>query len=203
MIRVQREDFDIGAELDRLAAGNHAIGGIASFVGLVRDLGGPDRVAALSLEHYPGMTEKKLAEIELEAHRRWPLTASLIIHRYGRLEPGERIVLVATASPHREAALAACHFLIDWLKTDAPFWKSGQTPAGERWVERRAEDDAAKARWPGSPARHSTAGTSGRQPHRPHPGVASLCSLPGAAPYMVRGTRRGCLGISGCRRPKS
>jgi len=97
------------------------------------------------------MTEKKLAEIELEAHRRWPLDASLVIHRYGRLEPGDRIVLVATASPHREAALAACHFLIDWLKTDAPFWKSEETPQGERWVAARAEDDAATKRWHSSP----------------------------------------------------
>ena len=147
MIRVQREDFDIGAELDSLAAGDHRIGGIASFVGLVRDLGGAEMVKALTLEHYPGMTEKKLAEIELEAHRRWPLSASLIVHRYGRLEPGDRIVLVATASPHREAALAACHFLIDWLKTEAPFWKSEETAQGEHWVGARAEDDAAKERW--------------------------------------------------------
>ena len=147
MIRVQREDFDVSAELDRLAAGNRRIGGIASFVGLVRDIGGDDRVAALTLEHYPGMTEKKLREIETEAHRRWPLDAVLIIHRYGRLVPGDRIVLVATASPHREAALSACQFLIDWLKTDAPFWKSEETPAGERWVASRAEDDAAKQRW--------------------------------------------------------
>jgi molybdopterin synthase catalytic subunit len=151
--RVQREDFDLGTELDRLAAGNHRIGGIASFVGLVRDMsptgaaGGGDRVSALTLEHYPGMTEKKLAEIEIEAHRRWPLDASLVIHRYGRLEPGDRIVLVATASPHREAALAACHFLIDWLKTDAPFWKSEETPDGERWIGARREDDRAKERW--------------------------------------------------------
>ena len=101
----------------------------------------------MTLEHYPGMTERKLAEIEAEANRRWPLAASLIIHRYGRLEPGDRIVLVATASPHRDAALAACHFLIDWLKTEAPFWKSEETPEGERWVETRAEDDAAKSRW--------------------------------------------------------
>jgi molybdopterin synthase catalytic subunit len=128
MIRVQREDFDVGAELDRLAAGNHRIGGVASFIGLVRDMGGSDRVSALTLEHYPGMTEKKLAEIETEAHRRWPLDAILIIHRYGRLEPGDRIVLVATASPHREAALAACHFLIDWLKTDAPFLEKRRDP---------------------------------------------------------------------------
>ena len=147
MIRVQREDFDVGAELERLAVDNHQIGGIASFVGLVRDLGGGEEVSALTLEHYPGMTEKKLAEIEIEAHRRWPLAASLIIHRYGRLEPGDRIVLVATASAHREASLAACHFLIDWLKTEAPFWKSEDTPVGERWIKARAEDDRARERW--------------------------------------------------------
>jgi molybdopterin synthase catalytic subunit len=147
MIRVQREDFDTGAELAALAAGDHRIGGIASFVGLVRDPGDSSAVAALTLEHYPGMTEKKLAAIERDAQRRWPLAASLIIHRYGRLEPGDRIVLVATASPHREAALAACHFLIDWLKTEAPFWKSEETQEGERWVMARAEDDAATERW--------------------------------------------------------
>ncbi len=144
MIRVQREDFDVGRELEQLAASDHGIGGIASFIGVVRDAGG---VAALTLEHYPGMTEKKLAEIEAEANRRWPLSASLIIHRYGRLEPGERIVLVATASPHRSGALEACQFLIDWLKTDAPFWKSEETPDGECWVATRADDDAARERW--------------------------------------------------------
>ena len=147
MIRVQREDFDIGAELEGLVAGDRRVGGIASFVGVVRDLGGDDAVRALTLEHYPGMTEKKLREIEAEAHRRWPLDAVLIIHRYGRLVPGDRIVLVATASPHREAALAACQFLIDWLKTDAPFWKSEETPAGEHWVDARTEDHAARERW--------------------------------------------------------
>jgi molybdopterin synthase catalytic subunit len=151
MVRVQREDFDVGRELEKLAAGDHTVGGVASFVGLVRDFnlqgGGGECVSAMTLEHYPGMTERKLAEIEAEANRRWPLSASLIIHRYGRLEPGERIVLVATASAHREAALAACNFLIDWLKTDAPFWKSEETPEGERWVEARVQDDAAKSRW--------------------------------------------------------
>ena len=151
MIKVQREDFDVGTEIERLSQDNPRIGGVASFIGLVRDMGGSapraDRVEALTLEHYPGMTEKKLAEIEAEANRRWPLDASLIIHRYGRLEPGDRIVLVATASPHREAALAACHFLIDWLKTDAPFWKSEETPQGERWVAARSEDDEATRRW--------------------------------------------------------
>ena len=146
MIRVQREDFDVGRELQELAAGDHTIGGVASFIGLVRDMG---EVLALTLEHYPGMTEKKLAEIEAEANRRWPLSASLVIHRYGRLEPGERIVLVATASPHREAALAACHFLLAWLKPAAPFWKSEATPEGERWVAARAEDDEATRRWRG------------------------------------------------------
>ena len=147
MIRVQREDFDVGMELERLTAGNHRVGGVASFIGLVRDMSGSDQVSVLTLEHYPGMTERKLAEVEAEAHRRWPLDAALIIHRYGRLEPGDQIVLVATASSHREAALAACQFLIDWLKTEAPFWKSEATPAGERWVKARAEDDAARARW--------------------------------------------------------
>jgi len=147
MIRVQREDFDVGMELERLTAGNHRVGGVASFIGLVRDMSGSDQVSVLTLEHYPGMTERKLAEIDAEAHKRWPLDAALIIHRYGRLEPGDRIVLVATASPHREAALAACHFLIDWLKTKAPFWKSEETPSGERWVEARAEDEAARERW--------------------------------------------------------
>ena len=147
MIRVQREDFDIGAEIAALTTGDRQIGGVASFVGLVREMAGDTAIGAMTLEHYPGMTEKKLAEIEAEACRRWPLAASLIIHRYGRLEPGERIVLVVTASAHREAALASCAFLIDWLKTEAPFWKSEETPEGERWVEARAEDDAAKSRW--------------------------------------------------------
>src|SRR5262245_61435697 len=127
MIRVQREDFDVGAELSRLTAGRKDVGGVATFIGLVRDLAGGDSIGAMTLEHYPGMTEKKLAEIEAEAHRRWQLQASLIIHRYGRLAAGERIVLVATASAHRQAALESCAFLIDWLKTKAPFWKLEET----------------------------------------------------------------------------
>src|SRR5580765_8944964 len=135
MIKVQREDFDIGAELGAFTAGRTDVGGVASFVGLVRDMAGGARVGAMTLEHYPGMTERKLAEIEAEAQRRWPLLASLIIHRYGRLEPGERIVLVATASPHRQAALESCAFLIDWLKTKAPFWKVEETATGAQWVE--------------------------------------------------------------------
>jgi molybdopterin synthase catalytic subunit len=149
MIRVQRDDFDVAAELDSLAAGNRAIGGIVSFVGLVRDMHGPgdDHIKAMTLEHYPGMTEKMLSAIEAEALGRWPLDASLIIHRYGRLEPGERIVLVACAARHREAAFDACRFLMDWLKTKAPFWKLEETAEGERWVAASASDDAAARRW--------------------------------------------------------
>jgi molybdopterin synthase catalytic subunit len=147
MIRVQREDFDVGAELEALSRGNHRIGGLASFVGLVRDMAGGETIGAMTLEHYPGMTEKKLAEIEDEARRRWTLEASLIVHRYGRLEPGDRIVLVATTSAHREAALESCHFLIDWLKTKAPFWKLEETPRGGEWVSARDADDTAARRW--------------------------------------------------------
>ncbi len=147
MIRVQREDFDLGAELRSLTAGNHKVGGLASFVGLVRDMAGGETIGSMTLEHYPGMTEKMLSRIEAEALERWPLDASLIIHRYGRLEPGDQIVLVATASAHREAALESCHFLIDWLKTKAPFWKLEDTPDGGQWVDARDSDDAAAARW--------------------------------------------------------
>jgi molybdopterin synthase catalytic subunit len=147
VIRVQREDFDIGAEIAALTEGRHAIGGVASFIGLVRDVAGGTAVGAMTLEHYPGMTEKKLAEIDAEAHRRWQLDASLIIHRYGRLEPGDRIVLVVTAAAHREAALASCAFLIDWLKTKAPFWKLEETQSGEHWVAAREADEDAARKW--------------------------------------------------------
>ncbi|HXM70331.1 MAG TPA: molybdenum cofactor biosynthesis protein MoaE [Thermoanaerobaculia bacterium] len=147
MIRVQCQDFDPARELAALVEGKREIGGVVSFVGLVRDLGPAGAVAAMTLEHYPGMTERKLAEIEAEAVARWPLAASLIIHRYGRLAPGERIVLVAVASAHRDAAFEACRFLVDWLKTKAPFWKLEETPAGARWVEGRSEDDHAAAAW--------------------------------------------------------
>ena len=148
-VRVQTEDFDIGAELEKLSAGNHQVGGVASFIGLVRDIApaGSAASSSMTLEHYPGMTEKRLAEIEAEAQRRWPLAASIIIHRYGRLAPGDRIVLVGTASSHREAALESCAFLIDWLKTEAPFWKLEEGPGGAQWVEARASDDARKAAW--------------------------------------------------------
>ena len=147
-VRVQREDFDVGAEIAALSGGNTQIGGVTSFVGLVRDMGGGEGSGAMTLEHYPGMTEKMLTAIEAEALARWPLEASLIIHRYGRLEPGDQIVLVVTASSHRAAAFESCHFLIDWLKTKAPFWKLEETGDGEtRWVEARDSDDLAAARW--------------------------------------------------------
>ncbi|HKY95656.1 MAG TPA: molybdenum cofactor biosynthesis protein MoaE [Kiloniellales bacterium] len=151
MIRVQREDFDVGRELAALTAGDRSIGGVAIFVGLVREMvrgpRGEEPISAMTLEHYPGMTEKQLAAVEAEAQRRWPLARSLIVHRHGRLEPGEQIVLVACASSHREAALAACHFLIDWLKTKAPFWKLEEADSATRWVEARSEDDQAVERW--------------------------------------------------------
>lgn len=147
MIRVQEADFDVGNELEAMTAGNTRVGGLCSFVGLVRDMQAAGTVHAMTLEHYPGMTEKALADIEAEAQARWPLEASLIIHRYGRMEPGDRIVLVAAASPHREAAFEACHFLIDWLKTKAPFWKREETPDGAQWVDARDSDDVAAERW--------------------------------------------------------
>ena len=147
MIRVQQEDFDIGAELAKLTAGDPSIGGIASFIGLVRDMTPAGPISSMTLEHYPGMTEKQLAAIEAEARQRWPLQASLIIHRYGRLEPGDRIVLVATASAHRQAALDSCAFLIDWLKTKAPFWKMEDGAAGTQWVAAKSSDDQAVERW--------------------------------------------------------
>ena len=146
-VRVQTEDFDLAAELAAMTDGNPSIGGLVSFVGLVRDMAGGAAVSAMTLEHYPGMTERKLAEIEQEARTRWPLEETLIIHRHGRLEPGDQIVLVATASAHREAAFEACHFLIDWLKTQAPFWKLEDGPEGAHWVEAKAEDDVAADRW--------------------------------------------------------
>ncbi len=147
MIRVQEEDFDLGTELKALSAGRTGIGGLCSFVGLVRDMAGESEIGAMTLEHYPGMTERALEEIEAEALARWPLEATLIVHRYGRLEPGDQIVLVAAASAHREAAFEACHYLIDFLKTRAPFWKLEDTADGPKWVDARHSDDEAVARW--------------------------------------------------------
>ena len=151
-IRVQREDFDPGAELAAFSSGKTSVGGICLFVGLVRDYMGHDpkagaEVRAMTLEHYPGMTERQLEAIEAEARRRWPLEDALVIHRYGRMEPGERIVLVAASSAHRDAAFEACRFLIDWLKTKAPFWKIEHTPDGDAWGDAKESDDQAAARW--------------------------------------------------------
>lgn len=147
-IKVQAEDFDVGAELAALSDGRAQVGGVASFLGLVRDIA-PDARAqsSMTLEHYPGMTEKQLTAIAEEAMRRWPLETCLIIHRHGRLLPGDRIVLVGTASAHREAALESCAFLIDWLKTKAPFWKIEDDGRQQRWVEAKESDDAAAAKW--------------------------------------------------------
>lgn len=147
MIRVQSQPFDPGHELAELKRGRPGIGGTVMFLGTVRDYSGSADVRAMTLEHYPGMTEKALAEIEQQAHARWPLDATLIVHRYGRLEPGEDIVLVIAASAHREAAFEACHFLIDWLKTKAPFWKLEENETGASWVDAKDSDDEAARRW--------------------------------------------------------
>ena len=147
MIRVQTEDFDIGAEISRMTDGNTEIGGLASFVGLVRDYAGDEKISSMTLEHYPGMTEKQLERLEADARERWQLQDVLIIHRYGELMPGDRIVLVVTASGHREASLESCQFLIDWLKTKAPFWKLEDRASGAAWVESREEDTVAADRW--------------------------------------------------------
>lgn len=149
MIKVQRQDFDLAAEIAALTKGKTGIGGVVSFTGLVRDVSDGARVAAMTLEHYPGMTEKQLAAIERDACARWPLSASLIIHRYGRLLPGEQIMAVVTASAHRQAAFEAAEFLVDWLKTKAPFWKLESDGVQEAWVEARDSDDAAAERWKG------------------------------------------------------
>jgi molybdopterin synthase catalytic subunit len=147
-VRVQREDFDIGAEVARLTAGRTGIGAIVTFTGTVRGENDDAGLAAMTLEHYPGMTEAELARVEAEAAQRWPLQASLIVHRVGTLKPGDNIVLVVTASAHREAAFAAAEFLMDYLKTRAPFWKKELAADGEeRWVDARDSDEAAAGRW--------------------------------------------------------
>jgi molybdopterin synthase catalytic subunit len=148
MIRVQQHDFDIGAEIRALTDGREDIGAVVSFTGTVRRDTKDGPISAMTLEHYPGMTEKELARIEREAAARWPIQASLIVHRYGRLEPGDNIVLVVTASTHRQAAFDAAQFLMDYLKTSAPFWKKEEFVEGaERWVGERATDDEAARRW--------------------------------------------------------
>ena len=149
-VSVQEADFDIGAEIAAITAGRTDIGGLAVFAGLVRDLVAAAPGAApteLTLEHYPGMTERMIEEIEAEAHARWPLLATRVVHRHGRLRAGDRIVLVIAASAHRAAAFDACQFLMDWLKTRAPFWKLEASGGAARWVAARASDDDAAARW--------------------------------------------------------
>jgi len=145
-IRVQREDFDVGQELAALGDGGQ-VGALASFVGLVRGNDADGAIAGMELEHYPGMTEKSLKAIVAAAAGRWRILDALVIHRFGPLRPGERIVLVAVSSAHRGDAFAACEYIMDRLKTDAPFWKKETTAEGRRWVDARASDEAAAARW--------------------------------------------------------
>ena len=148
-VRLQREDFDIGAEIARLSQGRTDVGAVASFTGICRGTDRADGIVAMTLEHYPGMAEAEIERHVAEAERRWPLLGVTVIHRYGRLVPGDNIVLVATASQHREAAFAAAEFLMDYLKTRAPFWKKEERAGGDGWVEARQSDTAAAARWSG------------------------------------------------------
>ena len=146
-VRVQTEDFDVSNEIARLREGNPKVGAVASFVGIVRDLNNGDDVATLTLEHYPGMTEKSLEDIVGQAKQRWDIYDALVVHRVGTLKPLEQIVLVIVTSAHRGESFKACEFLMDYLKTRAPFWKKEVTPEGARWVDARASDDAAADRW--------------------------------------------------------
>ena len=147
MIRVQTEDFDPGKEIDLISRNNPKIGAIGSFIGIVRSRDSYNPITSLTLEHYRGMTEKMLSSIENEANKRWKLESSLILHRIGKLQLGERIVLVVTTSAHRAAALESCNFLIDWLKTKAPFWKFEQKLEGGQWVDARLEDEKTTRKW--------------------------------------------------------
>jgi molybdopterin synthase catalytic subunit len=145
--RVQVEPFEAGREIAALTEGRRDVGAIATFIGCVRDLNDGMNVSRMTLEHYPGMTERALEEICDEAMKRWDLIDLRVVHRVGPLEPGESIVLVAVSSAHRGEAFAACEFVMDYLKTRAPFWKKEETPQGSRWVEARSSDDDAAARW--------------------------------------------------------
>ena len=146
MIKVQKSDFDINLEIKKITANNKNIGGVGSFIGIVRD-NNDKKLQSMTLEHYPIMTEKMLEKINSEAKTRWKLIDSIIIHRYGKLYPGDQIVLVATFSQHRKDALEACQFLIDWLKTKAPFWKLESTNNGDNWVKEKISDLAAAKKW--------------------------------------------------------
>ena len=144
---IQQQDFDVSVELARLARQSLAVGALTNFVGLVRDSNDNTEVATLELEHYPGMTERSIMQIITQATERWQLLGATVIHRIGRLVPGDQIVFVAVSSMHRAEAFAACEFIMDYLKTQAPFWKKELTPQGERWVDARCSDKAAAARW--------------------------------------------------------
>lgn len=146
-IRLQAGDFDVATETAALTRGRTDIGAVVSFIGICRSGEGADAIAALTLEHYPGMAEEEIGRHANEALARWPLTGLTIVHRFGRIEPGENIMMVLTASAHRQAAFEAAAFLMDYLKTAAPFWKSEERVSGATWVEARSEDDAAAARW--------------------------------------------------------
>ncbi len=146
-VRIQTADFDVSAEIAALRRGNPKIGAVASFVGIVRDVSEGDAVAGMTLEHYPGMTEHAIEEIVTQARGRWRVLDALVVHRIGRLKPQDQIVLVVVAGEHRGHAFAACEFIMDYLKTRAPFWKKETTATGERWVEARASDDIAAERW--------------------------------------------------------
>jgi molybdopterin synthase catalytic subunit len=146
-VRVQTEDFDVGAEIARLRGGDKSVGAIAAFIGTVRDVNDDATVTGLTLEHYPGMTEAALEAIVDEAKRRFDIRDALVVHRVGALGPGDQIVLVIVTSAHRGMAFDACAFVMDILKTRAPFWKKERSPDGERWVEARASDDEAAQRW--------------------------------------------------------
>ncbi len=146
-VRVQTQDFDLSAELATMRAGRSDIGALVTFTGLVRDMAKSGPVTEMELEHYPGMTERALEQIVSEAHERWPLQDALIIHRHGPLAPGDQIVLVATASPHRHAAFEAAEFLMDYLKSRAPFWKKEHGATGAQWVDARESDEQALSRW--------------------------------------------------------
>jgi molybdopterin synthase catalytic subunit len=146
-VRVQTQDFDVGAEMAALRRANPKIGAVASFIGVVRDVNEGDAVHGMTLEHYPGMTERALEKIVAEAKSRWDIIDVLVVHRVGTLMPTDQIVLVAVTGAHRGEAFAACEFVMDYLKTRAPFWKREQTPEGMRWVEARSADDAAAQRW--------------------------------------------------------
>jgi molybdopterin synthase catalytic subunit len=150
-VRVQTDDFDVTCELAALRAGDPRVGAVAAFVGTVRDVNEDARITTMTLEHYPGMTEKALAQIVDEAKSRFDIYDALVIHRVGPLAPADQIVLAAATSAHRGEAFAACEFLMDYLKTRAPFWKREETPGGSRWVEARASDDDAAARWDAPP----------------------------------------------------